>query len=738
MKNFFCTFSALLALLLFYSSAFAQGFFCPNTPRAIAAGDFNGDNKLDIALVRQGSQSVFIYPGDGQGGLGAPNAGSPSPPQLSSVAAADFVPGGNFEVAAAITTPTLVGTLSALAVGHFDGDGKLDVAVADTDPASGAGRVRVFLQNSFPNFALSFIDPSVLWGPADIAVGDFNGNGKPDVAVAKRLNSAFRAAPGEIAIFLGNGAGGFTRQPDIHSGGSGPQSIVAGDFNGDGKFDLAVLHFNSTDISILLGEGNGNFAVSPYSPIPLPAGIEVPPFLPTGASLLALDFNSDGKLDLMAATHGGHGSNNRVFVLLGDGEGGFTTSLEFDPGFPPRSIVAGDFNGDGLPDIAASFFCGTEVKILLNPLPLPGKAMVYVSVIKEDKVAVIDPETDTVIENIAVDEKPDGITILPSGTKVYVVNERKHPPGKGGIITVIKTSIPPGTHTILTAIPIGKKPRGIAATPVMVDPGDGDGARFFVYVAEKGKRSVGVIDSNTDALISRVPLDENGFSSHKKKGKHEDDDDDDDDEDDDKDDDHDVSRPPGREPIDIAFSPDGRFAYVLAKASSALVVLDTTKAVTDPMNAVLNRLRLGRSPEVVAADPLGQFVYVGHHGDGELLILDASGAPALTEVAVLDVGRKPKGIAIQSDGSPIYVNNHESDDVTVISRNGSTHTILDPSVPVERKPLGIGILPEGTKVYVANERSGTVSVIETAGDSVTGAISVGDGPRRIAVGRVPN
>ncbi|MEK6602700.1 MAG: YncE family protein, partial [Candidatus Binatota bacterium] len=170
---------------------------------------------------------------------------------------------------------------------------------------------------------------------------------------------------------------------------------------------------------------------------------------------------------------------------------------------------------------------------------------------------------------------------------------------------------------------------------------------------------------------------------------------------------------------------------------SALVVLDTTKAVTDPMNAVLNRLRLGRSPEVVAADPLGQFVYVGRHGHGELLILDAAGAPALTQVAVLGVGRKPKGIAIRFDGSLIYVSNHESDDVTVISRNGSTHTILDPSVPVERKPLGIGILPEGTKVYVANERSDTVSVIEAGGNTVVGSIPVGDGPRRITVGKVP-
>jgi hypothetical protein len=375
-KAFSILASGPLVLFLFHSSAFAQTFFCPNTPRAIAAGDFNGDTKLDVAVVRQErfpdftTRKVFIYPGNGSGGLG-----SPSEIQLnfqpSSVVAADFIPGGNFEIVVANVTPTLVGTLSTLAVGDFNGDGKLDVAVADTDPASGSGRVRVFLQISFPNFSLSFTDTSVLWGPADIAVGDFNGDGYLDFVVAKRLNDSFRASPGEVTIFLGNGTGGFTRQPDIQSGGSGPQSIVVGDFNGDGNLDLAVLHFNSSDVSVLFGDGDGNFVLSANSPIPLPVGVEVPPFLPRGASLVAIDFDVDGNLDLVAATHGGHSTNNRVFVLFGDGQGDFETALEFDPGCPPRSIVAGDFNGDGLPDIAASFFCGADVKILLNPLAPP-------------------------------------------------------------------------------------------------------------------------------------------------------------------------------------------------------------------------------------------------------------------------------------------------------------------------------------------------------------------------------
>lgn len=371
-KPFMAFICGLSFLLLSHSPVLAQAFFCPNTPRAITAGDFNGDGKLDVAVVRaerfpnSTTRKVFIYPGNGSGGLGSPSE-SQLPFQPSSVVAADFIPGGNFEIVAAPAAFTLVGTFTTLAVGDFNADEKLDIALVD-----GFTGVSVFLLQANGTFSNSFNDTSVFSGPADIAVGDFNGDGHLDFAVAKRGDPFLQLLPGhEVAIFFGNGVGGFTRQPDIQTGGDGPQSIVAGDFNHDGKLDLAILHFNSADVSILLGDGDGNFDLSANSPISLPVGVETLSFPPRGASLLALDFNGDGKLDLVAATHGGHESNNRVFVLLGDGEGGFTTSLEFDPGFPPRSIVAGDFDGDGLPDIAASFFCGTDVKILLNPLPPP-------------------------------------------------------------------------------------------------------------------------------------------------------------------------------------------------------------------------------------------------------------------------------------------------------------------------------------------------------------------------------
>jgi hypothetical protein len=174
----------------------------------------------------------------------------------------------------------------------------------------------------------------------------------------------------KVAVLLKNVGSGFTRVPgDIETGGDGPQAIVTGKFNNDNHLDLAALHFGSNNVSILLGNGDGSFALAASSPISLPSGIAG-----NGASLTALDFNGDRKFDLAAATYNaGDGTESHIYVLLGDGQGGFSQTQNFQPGFPPSSIAAADFNDppDGLPDLAASFFCSGEVAILINPNPPP-------------------------------------------------------------------------------------------------------------------------------------------------------------------------------------------------------------------------------------------------------------------------------------------------------------------------------------------------------------------------------
>src|SRR5208283_737119 len=121
--------------------------------------------------------------------------------------------------------------------------------------------------------------------------------------------------------------------------GSGPQSVAVGDFNGDGKLDLAIANRGSNTVTVLLGNGTGGFKAAPGSPFP--AGTQ--PY-----SVAVGDFNGDGKLDLAIANAGG----NNVTILLGNGAGGFVEAPNspFPAGTQPYSVAVGDFNGNGKRD----------------------------------------------------------------------------------------------------------------------------------------------------------------------------------------------------------------------------------------------------------------------------------------------------------------------------------------------------------------------------------------------------
>jgi VCBS repeat protein/FG-GAP repeat protein len=142
---------------------------------------------------------------------------------------------------------------------------------------------------------------------------------------------------------LGDGTGNFTlaSSPAV---GAYPISVAVGDFNGDGKLDLAVANDQSNTVSILLGDGTGNLTLA-SSPV-------------TGnnpTSIAVGDFNGDGKLDLAVANNGG----GSVSILLGDGAGNFTLASSPLTGGSANSIAVGDFNGDGKLDLAVTNGSGT-------------------------------------------------------------------------------------------------------------------------------------------------------------------------------------------------------------------------------------------------------------------------------------------------------------------------------------------------------------------------------------------
>ena len=140
--------------------------------------------------------------------------------------------------------------------------------------------------------------------PLSVAVGDFNGDGKQDLATAN-------VGSNNVSVLIGDGAGGFSAATNFGVG-TDPQSVAVGDFNGDGKQDLAVTNFTSNNISILLGDGMGGFGAATN------LGLGSKP-----TSVAVGDFNGDGKQDLAVAS-----SSNDVSILLGDGAGGFGAPIQ--------------------------------------------------------------------------------------------------------------------------------------------------------------------------------------------------------------------------------------------------------------------------------------------------------------------------------------------------------------------------------------------------------------------------
>src|SRR5215510_3491292 len=189
--------------------------------------------------------------------------------------------------------------------------------------------------------------------PVSVAVGDFNGDGIQDLAVA---NHEAYDGPDGISVLLGNGDGTFQEAINFGSGGNVASFVAVGDFNGDGVQDLVVANsgdFDSGNISVLLGNGDGTFQAA----VNFGAGNNP-------SSIAVGDFNGDGIQDLTVA-HGFFGSNS-VSVLLGNGDGTFQEGVNYGTGFAPSFVAVADFNGDGVQDLAVANEGSNNVSVLLG------------------------------------------------------------------------------------------------------------------------------------------------------------------------------------------------------------------------------------------------------------------------------------------------------------------------------------------------------------------------------------
>lgn len=176
-----------------------------------------------------------------------------------------------------------------------------------------------------------------------LVAADFNGDGKSDIATANTYNNT-------VSILIGNGDGTF-QSPVEFSTGSYPFSITVADFNGDGLTDLATANNANNSVSVLLGNGDGSFQTSVnYSVGANPIGIT------TG------DFNGDNKMDIATTNY----NTYDVSVLIGNGDGTFQIKSDYPIGSRAFGIVSGDFNSDSRTDLAVASTWSNEVAILSN------------------------------------------------------------------------------------------------------------------------------------------------------------------------------------------------------------------------------------------------------------------------------------------------------------------------------------------------------------------------------------
>jgi hypothetical protein len=308
--------------------------------------DFSGDGRPDMAVANETGGYVTVYVNN----------------TVSVASGLSFGPAQNFPFG---QVPV------SLAVGDFNGTGRPDLVVAN----GVNGTVTVAMNTTVPGSStVTFAAPQVLNVGGDIGqvvVGDFNGDGKPDIAFTDRLN-------GRIEVLLNTTPTGSTAPtfaaPQTYSVGLSPYDLAVADFNGDGRPDLVFTDFNHNSVTVALNTtplGSSVVSFSAAATFPVDSG---PTHVAVG------DFNGDGRPDIAIVSN----SSARVDVLLNTTAAGtlipsFAPAKSFVTGANPQGIAVGDFDGDGRLDFAVSNPISHTVAVYANTTVVGNSSVSFAS-----------------------------------------------------------------------------------------------------------------------------------------------------------------------------------------------------------------------------------------------------------------------------------------------------------------------------------------------------------------------
>ena len=346
-----------------------------SNPSSLAISDFNHDNLLDIAVVNHGTNNIGIFLNYGNSTFAPQKTfitGDHSGPL--SLAFGDFNNDTHLDIAVTnydahnigiflgygngtFASQTILSTDASrpisIAIGDFNNDHCSDIVVTNNG-TNNIGILFGYGNGSFANQITYSTGYDSL--PYSVVIGDFNNDHYLDIAVANYGTD-------NVGVFLGYGNGSFTIQITYStSSRSSPYSVVLNDFNNDGQLDIAVVNSGTNNVGIFLGYGNGSFisqmtySVSPGS---------------NPRSIVISDFNQDNRLDIAVSNY----DTNNVSILIGYGNGSFATptmhSTTIDSG--PLEIAAGDFDNDNQPDIAVVNFVTNNVLVLIGYVLMQSK-----------------------------------------------------------------------------------------------------------------------------------------------------------------------------------------------------------------------------------------------------------------------------------------------------------------------------------------------------------------------------